>query len=119
MALTEGGKEAIYVAQFIAELQGLSENMEHTIDTTHFKDLNNDNPNTQYLGTGNPKDDTSTPPQTQTPVINIYVDNQCAITHARNPEFHTQNKHIGIQEHHIREKVTTGEIEFQYLLQDI
>jgi len=45
----------------------------------------------------------------------IYVDNQDSIAVARNPEFHARTKHIAIQEHYVREKVTTGEIELEYL----
>jgi len=45
----------------------------------------------------------------------IYVDNQGSIALAHNPEFHARTKHIAIQEHYVREKVTTGEIELEYL----
>jgi len=45
----------------------------------------------------------------------IYIDNQDSITLDHNPEFHAWTKHIVIQEHHVREKVTSGEIELVYL----
>jgi len=49
------------------------------------------------------------------PATKIFVDNQGAIELAHNPEFHARTKHIAIQEHYGREKVTTGKIELAYL----
>jgi len=51
----------------------------------------------------------------QSPKTRIYIDNQGSIAVAPNPEFHDRTKHIAIQEHYVREKVTTGEIELAYL----
>ena len=45
----------------------------------------------------------------------IYCDNQGAVALAKNPTQHSRTKHIGIQQHFVREKVTTGEIELQYV----
>jgi len=89
MALTQAAKEAIWVSRFLAELQGIPENSENPIP----------NP------TG----------PTCTPKTRIYIDNQGSIALAHNPEFHARTKHIAIQEHYVREKVTTGEIELVYL----
>ena len=89
MALTQAAKEAIWVSRFLAELQGIPENSENPIP----------NP------TGPPC----------TPKTRVYIDNQGSIALAHNPEFHARTKHIAIQEHYVREKVTTGEIELVYL----
>jgi len=80
MALTQAAKEAIWVSRFLAELQGIPENLEHPITKTR-----------------------------------IYIDNQGSIALAHNPEFHARTKHIAIQEHYVREKVASGEIELVYL----
>lgn len=45
----------------------------------------------------------------------IYCDNQGAITLARNPAFHARTKHISIQHHFVREKVTSGEIDLKFI----
>ena len=104
MALTQAAKEAIWVSRFLAELQGIPGN------TT----LNNiTEPTTE--------DSTYTPEPIISNIQNpaqktlIYVDNQGSIALARNPEFHARTKHIAIQEHYVREKVTSGEIELEYL----
>jgi len=55
------------------------------------------------------------PENSQSPKTRIYIDNQGSIALAHNPEFHARTKHIAIQEHYVREKVTTGEIELVYL----
>jgi len=89
IALTQATKEAIWVSRLIAELQTIPINPT-TEDTT----------------------EESTP---QKPATKIFVDNQGAIALAHNPEFHARTKHIAIQEHYVREKVTTGEIELEYL----
>jgi len=80
MALTQAAKEAIWVSRFLAEFQGIPENLEHPITKTR-----------------------------------IYIDNQGSIALAHNPEFHARTKHIAIQEHYVREKVASGEIELVYL----
>ena len=49
------------------------------------------------------------------PKVCIYGDNQSSIALARNPGFHARTKHIAIQEHYVREKVASGEIELEYL----
>jgi hypothetical protein len=45
----------------------------------------------------------------------IHCDNQGAIALAKNPENHARSKHIAIQEHFVREKVQSGEVELQYV----
>ena len=55
-----------------------------------------------------------TPYDTAAP-ITIFADNQGSMALAKNPEFHSRTKHIGIQHHFIREKVSTGEVTLEYL----
>jgi transposase InsO family protein len=45
----------------------------------------------------------------------LYADNQGSMALAHNPEFHARTKHIAIQEHYIREKVASEEIQLEYL----
>ena len=45
----------------------------------------------------------------------IYYNNQGAITLAKNPQFHTRTKHINIQHHFIRDKVSERAVELQYI----
>ena len=45
----------------------------------------------------------------------IYCDNQGAIALAKNPQFHARTKHIDIQHHFVRDKVSEGAIELQYI----
>ena len=45
----------------------------------------------------------------------IYCDNQRVVALAKNPTQHSRIKHIGIQQHFVREKVIMGEIELQYV----
>jgi CobQ-like glutamine amidotransferase family enzyme len=45
----------------------------------------------------------------------IYGDNQNAIALTKNPQFHARIKHIDIQTHFIREKVTEGFIDLAYV----
>lgn len=45
----------------------------------------------------------------------LLCDNKSAIHMSRNPVFHARSKHIEIDYHFIREKVTTGEIDLRYL----
>ena len=108
MALTQAAKEAIWVSRFIAELQGLLASTENRLGTD-----NPDNPEDPE----DPANDTSTPSRTSAsaPATKIYVDNQGAIALARNPEFHARTKHIAIQEHYVREKITNGDVELEYL----
>jgi hypothetical protein len=44
----------------------------------------------------------------------IYEDNQSSIALAKNPVHHVRSKHIDIQFHFIRDKVSSGEIELVY-----
>jgi len=46
--------------------------------------------------------------------ITIFADNQGSMALAKNPEFHSRTKHIGIQHHFIREKVTSQEVTLEY-----
>jgi len=45
----------------------------------------------------------------------IYCDNQGAIALAKNPQFHARTKHIDIQHHFVRDKVSEGAVELQYI----
>jgi hypothetical protein len=45
----------------------------------------------------------------------IYVDNQSSIRLAKNPEMHNRSKHIDVRYHHVRDLVSSGEIELQYI----
>jgi len=94
IALTQATKEAIWVSRFIAELQTVPINPAAEDPTT---------------------EDTTKESTPQKPATKIFVDNQGAIALAHNPEFHARTKHIAIQEHYVREKVTTGEIDLEYL----
>jgi len=49
------------------------------------------------------------------PKIKILVDNQSAISLAKNAVFHSHTKHIAICYHFIRKKVDAGEIELEYI----
>ena len=42
------------------------------------------------------------------------MDNQSAITIARNPEFHDRSKHIEIRHHFLRQKIEEGELGLEY-----
>jgi Zn ribbon nucleic-acid-binding protein len=44
----------------------------------------------------------------------IFGDNQGAIALAKNPQFHSRTKHIGVQHHFVREKQARGEVDIQY-----
>ena len=46
--------------------------------------------------------------------ITIYGDNQSALAIAKNPVFHSRQKHVDIQYHFIREEVERGRITFKY-----
>ena len=48
--------------------------------------------------------------------IIIYCDNQKIVALAKNFTQHFRIKHIDIQQHFVREKIITGEIELQYVL---
>lgn len=45
----------------------------------------------------------------------IHCDNQGAMALAKNPEFHARSKHIGIQHHFVREKISNGDIELKFV----
>jgi transposase InsO family protein len=40
----------------------------------------------------------------------VYVDNECALKVAQNPEFHKRMKHIAVQHFYIREQIVLGEM---------
>jgi len=65
------------------------------------------------LTTQDPTTEESTP--LQKTATKIFVDNQGAMGLTYNPEFHARTKHLVIHEEYIWEKVTTGEIELEYL----
>jgi hypothetical protein len=44
----------------------------------------------------------------------IYEDNQSTICMAKNPQFHSRTKHIGIKYHYVREQVLEGTITLEY-----
>jgi hypothetical protein len=48
----------------------------------------------------------------------IYGDNQGAIALARNPQFHSRTKHIGIQHHYVREMQEDGKVDLRYISTD-
>jgi hypothetical protein len=52
-----------------------------------------------------------------TPVamITIHVDNQAAISHAKDPTDHARTKHIDIKHHFTREAIVNGAIELEYV----
>ncbi len=50
--------------------------------------------------------------------VMIYGDNQSVIALVKNSQFHARIKHIGIQTHFVREKVTEGLIDLIYILTD-
>jgi len=45
----------------------------------------------------------------------IMIDNQSTIKLIRNPEFHNRTKHIDVRYHFIREKLSTCEIDVEYI----
>ena len=45
----------------------------------------------------------------------LYGDNQGAIAMAKNPQFHARTKHIDLQWHYVRERVSDGDVELQYV----
>lgn len=47
--------------------------------------------------------------------IQLNVDNEAAIKLTKNPEFHTKTKHIRRRHHHIRELVTSGQLNVQWV----
>ena len=47
--------------------------------------------------------------------VTMYCDNQGAVRLAYNAEFHQRTKHIPVRFHYIREQVTEGKIELQYV----
>ena len=47
--------------------------------------------------------------------VKLFIDNQSAMSLAKNTTFHDQMKHIAIHHHYIREKVDEGEIILEYL----
>jgi len=73
-------------------------------------------PTTEVPTTEDPTTEDTTEESTpQKPATKIFVDNQGAIALAHNPKFHARTKHIAIQEHYLRETVTIGEIELEYV----
>ena len=47
--------------------------------------------------------------------VKLLIDNQSAMSLAKNATFHNRTKHIAIRHHYIREKVDEGEIVLEYL----
>lgn len=45
----------------------------------------------------------------------IYCDNQGAMALAKDPQFHARTKHIDMQHHFVREKVSDGTIQLEYV----
>ena len=45
----------------------------------------------------------------------IYGDNQGAIALAKNPQFHSRTKHIGIQHHYVREMQEEGKVNLKFI----
>ena len=46
--------------------------------------------------------------------VTIYSDNQGCISLAKNPVYHAKSKHIDIQHHFVREKVSNGAVNILY-----
>lgn len=53
--------------------------------------------------------------QSEPQAVIIYGDNQGAIALAKNPQYHARTKHIAIQNHWIRERLTDGQIALEYV----
>lgn len=47
--------------------------------------------------------------------ISLKTNNQGSITLTHNPVYYTPTRHIDIQKHYIHDKVTTGQINLQYI----
>ncbi|RYC77798.1 hypothetical protein BFJ63_vAg19328, partial [Fusarium oxysporum f. sp. narcissi] len=45
----------------------------------------------------------------------LYGDNQGAIAMAKTPQFHARTKHIDLQWHYVRDRVSDGDVELQYV----
>jgi hypothetical protein len=50
--------------------------------------------------------------------VTIHIDNKSAIQLCKNPVFHDQSKHIEVRYHFIRECVTAGKINVEYVRTD-
>lgn len=55
------------------------------------------------------------PGLTQDFKVKVYGDNQSALFLAKNPAFSARTRHIGVQYHYIRELVSTGVVELEYV----
>ena len=49
------------------------------------------------------------------PAVVIFGDNQGAIALAKNPVYHSRTKHMGIQQHWLREVIRDGQVELEYV----
>lgn len=47
--------------------------------------------------------------------INIFSDSQGGIALTKNPEYHSRTKHIDIQHHFVRDRVSIGNVNIQYI----
>ena len=85
VALTEATKEAKFLRQLLADIQG------HTANGVKTYNLN------------------------QGTAVRLYADNQGAIALAKNPVHHQRTKHIDIKYHFIRFAVEEGSIDLKYI----
>ena len=49
------------------------------------------------------------------PLVTIFVDNQSAISLAKNPVFHQRTKHIDIKFHYIRNDIKNKNVSLEYV----
>lgn len=47
-------------------------------------------------------------------IVTVYEDNQAALAIARNPVYHSKQKHIDVQHHFIRDELDHGRIHLEY-----
>lgn len=104
IAFTLAAKEAMWLRLLLTELGILEANNQHA-------EINVRQENT---GVKALKEDIAQSPPCGNS-IDIKGDNQGSIALAHNPVFHARTKHIDIQHHYIRDKVSAGRINLTYI----